>query len=98
MRCNDHEDDDRPYFRSRERLFTLNGQWYFSAREGDCGPFHSRKQALIEVDLFICEPSAFSGFEIKKKEPRTPSVLASVPVVQLSLLPLDVSELALESS
>src|SRR3954453_22009433 len=30
--------EDRTYFRS-ERVFTMNGQWYFSAREGDCGPF-----------------------------------------------------------
>ena len=97
MRCNDHEDDDRPHFRSRERLFTLNGQWYFSAREGDCGPYHSRKRALIEVDLYICERSMIADMENGKKELRSRSVLASVPVVELSLLPLDQSELAFES-
>ena len=96
MRCNDHEDDDRPHFRSRERLFTLNGQWYFSAREGDCGPYHSRKQALFEVDLYICERSTFADMHNEKNKLRSRSVLASVPVVELSLLPLDEREFALE--
>jgi len=31
------------------RVFRLGGQWYFSTREGDIGPFRTREQAKREA-------------------------------------------------
>ena len=49
MRRTDSEDDNRSYFRASERVFTLNGKWFFATREGECGPFATREQALSEA-------------------------------------------------
>ncbi|MFU8816297.1 MAG: DUF6316 family protein [Pseudomonadales bacterium] len=43
----------KSFFRSVDRFFQANGQWYFSAREGDIGPFRSREQALREAKAYI---------------------------------------------
>jgi hypothetical protein len=31
------------------RVFRLGGQWYFSTRDGDIGPFRTREQAKHEA-------------------------------------------------
>jgi hypothetical protein len=31
------------------RIFRLGGQWYFSTRDGDIGPFRTREQARREA-------------------------------------------------
>lgn len=43
---------DKTYFRS-ERLFCMNGQWYFCAREGDHGPYTSREKAERALKRFV---------------------------------------------
>lgn len=53
MRKNDHGDPKKSFFRSNDRFFQINGQWYFSAREGDIGPFRNRDQARREVQAYI---------------------------------------------
>jgi hypothetical protein len=40
-------------FRAIDRFFQANGQWYFSAREGDIGPFRTREQAQREAVAYI---------------------------------------------
>ena len=45
----------KAYFRSSERLFRVNSDWYFSTREGDQGPFESEREAAYELRLFIEE-------------------------------------------
>lgn len=45
--------EQKSFFRSVDRFFQVNGQWYFSAREGDIGPFRSRDQALSEATAYI---------------------------------------------
>jgi len=50
MRRTDPEDTTRSYFRSRERVFCLNGRWFYSTREGDLGPFRSKQEALAYPD------------------------------------------------
>ena len=42
----------KKYFRSRERLFRYQGQWYFQTREGDRGPFNTREEAKLELERF----------------------------------------------
>ena len=53
MRQNDGFDDKKTFFRAPERFFQVDGKWYFAAREGDQGPYRSRKNAEREVYEFI---------------------------------------------
>jgi Domain of unknown function (DUF6316) len=34
---------------SASRIFRLGGEWYFSTRDGDIGPFRTREQAKREA-------------------------------------------------
>jgi hypothetical protein len=36
---------------TRARIFRLGGQWYFSSRDGDIGPFRTREQARHEATV-----------------------------------------------
>ena len=54
MRRDDNE--DKPYFRS-ERLFTMNGEWYYSTREGERGPYATRELARRELERYVLECS-----------------------------------------
>jgi hypothetical protein len=43
----------QPFFRS-DRLFSTDGQWFFTTREGDVeGPFNLFEEALARLDSFI---------------------------------------------
>jgi hypothetical protein len=53
IRKNDSDDVTRSYFRTNDRFFQANGHWYFSAREGDIGPFRTRDQARREAKAYI---------------------------------------------
>jgi hypothetical protein len=53
MRKNDPVHLKKRFFRSDDRFFQINGQWHFSAREGDIGPFRSREQARLEADAYV---------------------------------------------
>lgn len=64
------DNEDKTYFRS-DRLFSMNGQWYFSAREGDCGPFRSRDVAHAALARFINEKIELDAFQkSREREPR----------------------------
>ncbi len=60
MRKTDPKHQKKRFFRANDRFFQINGQWYFSAREGDIGPFRSRSEAQREAEAYIaaCEISA----------------------------------------
>ena len=45
----------RRYFRTEDRIFLLNGQWFFATREGDVGPFPSREAATKEATRYVRE-------------------------------------------
>jgi hypothetical protein len=55
MRQTDSKDHARSYFRSPQRLFVLNGQWFYSTREGDVGPFSSRAAAERDIVRYAKE-------------------------------------------
>jgi hypothetical protein len=58
-----HEDEDeKTYFRS-DRIYSMNGQWYFGTREGDCGPFVSREGALAALARFVNEVVELGPFQ-----------------------------------
>lgn len=45
--------DTKNFFKT-DRTFVVNGQWYFSTREGvDQGPFGSKVDAECEIALYI---------------------------------------------
>jgi len=45
--------DNKNFFKT-DRTFLVNGQWYFSTREGnDLGPFESKQDAENEIALYI---------------------------------------------
>jgi hypothetical protein len=68
MRSSDADSKSRHFFRSQERLFCFNGQWYFATREGDCGPFPTKDIARNEVARYINERAALRGFQESRKE------------------------------
>jgi hypothetical protein len=53
MRKSDPISQKKRFFRTDDRFFQANGQWYFAAREGDIGPFRSREQARREAAAYI---------------------------------------------
>lgn len=63
MRRTDPENSTRRYFRAQDRVFTQNGQWFFTAREGEIGPFHSRETAIKEVTRYVQERSDLERFQ-----------------------------------
>ena len=54
--------EDKTYFRS-ERVFCMNGQWYFSSREGDCGPFATQAVARHALERFLSEKVELAAFQ-----------------------------------
>ena len=50
MRKSDEKNKVHP--RTKDRLFCLDKRWYFLTREGNRGPFDSRKEAETELKLY----------------------------------------------
>jgi len=49
----DRAGDGKNFFKT-DRTFLVNGQWFFSTREGvDQGPFESKVDAECEIALYI---------------------------------------------
>lgn len=66
--------DNKTYFRS-ERVFATNGQWYFSTREGNCGPFRSAGLARASLARFVNEKMELASFQkAREREVQKPKV------------------------
>ncbi len=77
MRLEDPRDSEKRYFRSSDRLITLNGAWYFTTREGEQGPYPSREAAQEALEFFTCEKNDLHSFQQSREqfargEPRQP--------------------------
>ncbi len=49
----DRAGDIKNYFKTN-RIFQVNGEWYFTTREGeDKGPFTSKADAEVQIALYI---------------------------------------------
>lgn len=60
------ESASKTWYRS-DRLFCLNGQWFFSTRENiNMGPFASRAEAEIELAQFIRHVSDGRGLYLSQ--------------------------------
>jgi hypothetical protein len=42
----------RPHFRAESRFYQQDGQWFYSTREGEHGPFASRHDAEADARLY----------------------------------------------
>jgi len=60
MRRDDKE--TKTYFRS-ERIFCMNGSWYFATREGEQGPFFSRTRAEDALKRFLGDKRELAAFQ-----------------------------------
>lgn len=47
------------HFRAGDRMFCLNGDWYYQTREDDHGPFPSREAAQLDMRRYIDEMNYF---------------------------------------
>jgi len=46
-------DQSREYERTQPRVFSHGGDWYFSSREGEIGPFETQGQATEQLDAYV---------------------------------------------
>ena len=46
-------DQSLEFARSENRTFKRGGQWFFSSREGDMGPFDSDLEAQEQLDAYV---------------------------------------------
>lgn len=91
MRSTDADEISRRFFRSQERLFCFNGQWFFATREGDCGPFPTKEIARAEVTRYIAEKAALVEFQKSRREApeRETRDRETSGALGLSLIPID---------
>lgn len=65
MRQTDTE--NKTYFRSSQRVFRMNESWYFSAREGDQGPFNTEPSAVEACRRYISDKTELAHFQAKRE-------------------------------
>lgn len=82
--CDMRKEDasDRTHFRSGDRVFCLNGKWYFQTRENDHGPYSSRETADDELKRYVSEMNFFDDVS-KAGDSPAPSATPVSPDWQL---------------
>lgn len=55
MRESDQKDGNVRHFRTGSRIFSADGKWWFSTREGERGPYKAREDAERELNRFISQ-------------------------------------------
>jgi hypothetical protein len=70
MRIDDQKDGT--HFRSGDRVFCMNGEWFFQTREDDHGPYPSREEAKIELGRYAQEMNYLDAMD-KPPAPETAS-------------------------
>ena len=46
---------EKTHFRAKDRVFQINDDWWFATRDGDRGPFASKKVAAEELANYVRE-------------------------------------------
>ncbi len=69
MRKQDRDRNKR-YFRSSDRFIRLNGDWYFSTREGDHGPYPDEMTARRFLKQHIHSQEDLKVFQEKREAAR----------------------------
>lgn len=66
MRLEDPKDDKKRFFRASKRLLVLNGEWYYSTREGERGPFKTREEAELQLERFKQDMRELQTFQTNR--------------------------------
>lgn len=75
------------YFRSTDRVYCVNGKWFFTTREVDHGPFPSEQSARVELQRYVDEMRFFD--EIGPDKARLTSRQSSNDYANFSLVDKD---------
>ncbi len=67
MREEDEQSNVR-HFRMAHRYFCENGQWWFSTREGEEGPYPSREAAETAMQRYVDSINAMKEYKKKHAE------------------------------
>ena len=70
MRKSDGKDRNTPFFRSGDRVFCLNGRWFYQTREEDHGPFPTREAAERDLARYVEE---MHFYDAVRKEGASPA-------------------------
>lgn len=65
MRENDENSSVR-HFRTANRFFCQDGQWWFSTREGEEGPFNSREHAEEGMQRYVDSVRVMANLKAEK--------------------------------
>jgi hypothetical protein len=49
------------FFRSSNRVFSQNGEWFYQTREGDQGPFATREAAAADLERYVSQKASFDA-------------------------------------
>lgn len=63
----------RQFFRASNRVFCLNGEWFFQTREIDHGPFTCRAAAEQALDRYVGDMEEFGDGTSNFPNPSYPS-------------------------
>jgi len=88
MRRTDSINGSKHFFRSEERLFQVNGRWFFAAREGDVGPFPTREEAEQEMRRYVVQRRELDHFQDQRDAERRGEGRRPRPYA-MELLPID---------
>ena len=62
------------HFRAGNRVFCLNGEWFFQTREDDHGPFPTRDAAELDLKRYVEEMNYFDSIAGEhRSKPRAPA-------------------------
>ena len=78
----------RSFFRS-DRFFIMNGEWFFTTREGEQGPFRTRKEAEHQLGRFLTERSELDHFQRSREGGPVLRLEAKPHSHKLEMVPLD---------
>ncbi len=53
------DQDQKPHFRTGDRVYCQNGQWFFTTREDDHGPYPTREAAELNLSRYVSEMEHF---------------------------------------
>ena len=67
MRQNDEKSNIR-HFRAADRIFTQDGRWWFSTREGEEGPFASRERAETALQRYVAAIDVMEKFQTEQEQ------------------------------
>lgn len=72
------------FFRSSNRVFSQNGEWFYQTREGDQGPFATREAAAADLDRYVSQRAFFDA--IPYETSGTPKSAPDIDTGGLTLL------------